>query len=408
MAALDMTSFDHGLKTYLTPQQVKNLAYPKNPFLALLPKMSTFGGRNLPIPIIYGIPAGRSATFAEAQAMKAPGLYQEFVLTRVHDYGLIEIDGETMLASESDKGAWFEARVVEYDGIVRAVANSLGSAIFRSGTGVIGARASISSNTVTLTNREDVVNFEIGQRIVASATDGGALRDTGDYAVVSSVDRSLGTVTAAVKPWSDITGFADADFLYVKGDAADTGANKKVAGLAGWIPSTAPGATAWFGVDRSVDPDRLGGIRLSATTMTMEESFIEAQARGEEAGAQPDTVVMNPLRAAELCKAATSRIVYDLVRSPDAPQIGFRLPKIATPFGELTIVPDRGCPKNVSYCLQMDTWKLYSLGEAPRMLNLDGLKWLRMTSSDSYESRCGYYAQLGCNGPGLNVRIAHA
>ena len=55
--------------------------------------------------------------------------------------------------------------------------------------------------------------------------------------------------------------------------------------------------------------------------------------------------------------------------------------------------------------LQMDTWKLYSLGKAPKILDHDSLKMLRESSSDAVEVRVGYYAQLGCKCPGYNVNI---
>ena len=52
--------------------------------------------------------------------------------------------------------------------------------------------------------------------------------------------------------------------------------------------------------------------------------------------------------------------------------------------------------------LTKDTWKLYSLGAAPKILDSDGLKMLREASADSVEVRVGYYAQLGSNAPGFN------
>jgi len=56
--------------------------------------------------------------------------------------------------------------------------------------------------------------------------------------------------------------------------------------------------------------------------------------------------------------------------------------------------------------LQMDVWKLYSLGKAPKILDSDGLKFLRESSADAVEVRVGYYAQLGCRGPGYNARVS--
>lgn len=53
---LDMTSFQSALKQYYTNDRVENMTYQDNPLLALIPKMESFGGKNLPIPIIYGNP----------------------------------------------------------------------------------------------------------------------------------------------------------------------------------------------------------------------------------------------------------------------------------------------------------------------------------------------------------------
>ena len=67
---LDMVSFEAALKEHYTDDRVKNLVYKNNPLLAVLPKMERFGGKNLPIPIQFGVPGSRSASFADALAQK--------------------------------------------------------------------------------------------------------------------------------------------------------------------------------------------------------------------------------------------------------------------------------------------------------------------------------------------------
>ena len=52
--ALDLTSFASALKAHYTNDKVENMVYSENPLLALMPKMEDFGGKNLPVPIIYG------------------------------------------------------------------------------------------------------------------------------------------------------------------------------------------------------------------------------------------------------------------------------------------------------------------------------------------------------------------
>ena len=116
--SLDMTSFAAALKQHYTDDRVRNLVYQNNPFLAIVPKMEAFGGKNLPIPIQYGVPGARSATFdAGLVAHKAAtsSAFKDFVLTRVQDYCLASIDNETMEASIGNPNAFMEAASNEID-----------------------------------------------------------------------------------------------------------------------------------------------------------------------------------------------------------------------------------------------------------------------------------------------------
>ena len=68
--ALDMTTFAAALKQHYIDFTVKNMVYKNNPLHALMPKYEKFGGSNMPLPLIYGNPQGRSATFSNALAQK--------------------------------------------------------------------------------------------------------------------------------------------------------------------------------------------------------------------------------------------------------------------------------------------------------------------------------------------------
>ena len=106
---------------------------------------------------------------------------------------------------------------------------------------------------------------------------------------------------------------------------------------------------------------------------------------------------------ADLEKALGSKVSYVDVKVN--PEIGFRGILIHGPRGPIKVIPDQNCPNGVAYMLQMDVWKLYSLGKAPKILDSDGLKFLRESTADAVEARIGYYAQVGCRAPGFNVRI---
>ena len=65
-------------------------------------------------------------------------------------------------------------------------------------------------------------------------------------------------------------------------------------------------ATPFQGVDRSVDTDRLAGIRIDGTSLTMSEAFIDAGQRLREAGKRPDHIFCNPVRFGQLVKETSS------------------------------------------------------------------------------------------------------
>jgi hypothetical protein len=53
----------------------------------------------------------------------------------------------------------------------------------------------------------------------------------------------------------------------------------------------------------------------------------------------------------------------------------------------------------------MNTWKLSGLGQIPQILDMDGLKMLRVSNDDATEIRIGYYAQLKCHAPAYNINF---
>lgn len=399
MASLDMTSFASALKVHYTPQRVQNMVYRDNPLLAMIPKYEQFGGKNLPIPIKYGIPQGRSAQFSDAQANKTASKYKDFVLTRVKDYALASIDNETLEASKGDANAFLEAATSEIDGAIQSATRSLAISLYRKSSGSIGQIATtttVATAIIILTDVESVTNFEVGQVLEASTADGGGSVKATERTVIA-IDRDAGTVTVDSN-LNSATAWAVNDYLFVDGDY-----DSKISGLLSWIPSTAPSATTFFSVDRSADVTRLGGLRFDGSALPIEEALIGAASRAAREGGKPDYCFMSYSKYADLEKALGSKVQY--VDMKVNPEIGFRGILINGPRGPIKVVPDQNCPSDRCFMLQLDTWKLYSLGKAPQLLDSDGMKMLRESSADAVEVRVGYYAQLGCNAPGFNVNV---
>ena len=410
---LDLTALDAALKQHYSVKRVRDMVYKKNPLLAMVPKYTKFGGKNLPVPIRYADPANRSAGFQQGQRSVGSGpsstsasAFQDFLLTRVKNYSFAYLDGETVEAAQGDMNTFVREATNEINGAINIITRDLAGDLYKDGTGVRGRVSGTPGTTMTLATTEDVVNFEVGMALVVATTATGTIRSSSDVPTISGINRDTGVITLS----TDVSGYgsawADGDYVFAYGDAPNnSGLLPKVVGLDGWIPSSAPGATSFFGVDRSIDTTRLGGVRYDGTSETIEEALIGAAVRLSREGGSPDCVFMNQTHVGELLKSLGSKVQYDVAKSHDG-IIGFDAIRIHTPAGVIKVIADLNCPVGVAYMLQMDTWKLYSLGESPKFLSQDGLKMLRQATSDSYEVRLGYYAQFGCDAPGWNCRIA--
>lgn len=404
MSNATLTTLDGVLKNYYDDFKLNELRYGQCPALAMIPKMTKFGGRNLPIPIIYNQPQGRSATFATAQSNANAAKTTDFVLTRVQDYGVTTIDNEALEASEGAEDAFFSAKITEIDGILNTLTESLCSSMYGTGSGSIGQVSAFSNSnkTITLVNIEDIVNFNIGQVISASSAESTGAR-TGTF-TVTAVDYDAGTISAASDVTVSITSFAANDYMQVSGDFG-----KKITGYGGWIPSTAPSSgESFFSVDRS-SSTRLSGVRVSSTLvpsgLPIAEKLQRAVARVARERGKPDTIFVSMAKYADLVADLGNRAMFDRVEADDA-SWGFDAVSIFTAGRKVNVFADPYAPASTAFILQQNTWKLYTLGEAPRFDNSDGLDRLRQASADGVEVRCKYYGNMGCVAPGYNGRVS--
>lgn len=400
---LDLPAMNAALKELYDGQVVENLVYADNPFLALLKKNTDFGGKYKPIPIITGVSQGRSATFSNAQGNQSAVNIESFLLTRNSDYSIATIDNQTMMASMTDKMAFLEGAKVLIDGAIRSATNSLASASFRNGTGSIGQIGGISTGVITLSNPNDVVQFELNMTLQANATDGGTPRAALGWVI--AVNRAAGTLTVSATAMGGSagtpSGWTTNDYLLVQGDN-----NAKIKGLAAWMPATAPtSGDNFFGVDRSADVTRLAGVRYNGSAQSIEEALIDASSLLAREGGKPDIFVTNFASYSALEKALGAKVQYIDLKGPA--DIAFRGIMVNGANSVIKVIPDRNCQGQTGYLCQMNTWALESLGDAPQILRYgDGLEMLRVYNADAGEVRVGYYAQLRTNAPGWNCNVS--
>lgn len=401
MTTLDTTSAAAILKEYYSKQRVEQLTYQDAPLYAMIKKIKDFEGASYPLPMRITDPQGASSVFSNAQAQKQPSNYKKFALTRVRGYSLASIETEAMLASKSNPGAFLQLATAEIDGAIHTMKRRMGWSIYGDGSGSLGPVASISSANpavITLTNVEDIVKFEIGQTLQARlGATARVFATSTSTAVVTKVDRDAGTITlGAVDNSGNTDDIVSGDTLNVAGDY-----NAMLSGLAAWVPSSAPSSAAFFGVDRTIDTTRLGGVRVTSSGKPIDEALIDAARRlGREGLGKPSDVFCGFSKYASLEKTLGAKIRY---KDTEVAGISFRAIEVSGPSGTLAVYPDRDCPESKMYMLDTSTWGLYSLGEPVRLLDQDGNKMLRESSADALEVRVGGYFQLGNTCPGANA-----
>jgi hypothetical protein len=409
--SFDLGAANAALKELYDDQKIANLVYKNNPFLAMVPKMEEFGGKYMPIPLIINTSQGRSATFANAQSQQTAATVESFALTRASNYSIAQIDNQTMLASKTDKMAFINGATVVIDGAIRALTNSLATQIFRDGSGTIGIVGTGSATgVIKLSNASDVVNFEVNMTLQAYTAGTLCTGVTGSSSpttvYVVAVNRTAGTVSI-----SNLMGGVIGDGLgtwnATIGSTLNVVGDKSLAmkGLAAWIPTASPvSGDSFFGVDRSSDPTRLAGVRFDGSQQSIEEAVIDASLLVAREGGQPDVCIMNFASYAALEKSLGAKAQYISFDGPA--KLYYPGILINGAAGQIKVFPDRSCPAKTAYLLQMDTWKLYSLGPAPHIAKYaDGLEMLRVYNSDAAELRVVSYANLACNAPGFNAVV---
>lgn len=410
---LNISEFEPMLKEYYAGPTPELLAYKNHPLLAMLKKRTDWGGQEnkYVIPLWIETAQAVAADFSTALANKGQGTYDRFEMGRKNKYGFAQLDRLTMKASMKSPKAFLRAFTAEVDGVMSQLGRDTAWNIYRGGHGKRATVGSLSegggNTTLTLANRADVVGFSVGMTVVASdsAADPGVTAvDTFTARTIDAIDRSAGTLTFTGELLAT-AGWATGDHIHREGDIVTAGTFIGIEGLDDHIPETAPTAGDSFqSVDRSVDTDRLAGLRIDGSSLTIEEGLIEAGTRLFEMGKNPTHVFMNPVRYGQLIKELGSKVVHDKVKAPGKASLGFDGIKVYTPAGTLPCLPDPDCPQDVVWVLDMKTWVLASTGPYPELFD-DDVRMLRSATADEYEVRMGGYGNLGCHDPGANCRI---
>lgn len=411
-----LTTLQEALKEYYTDQRLLALMEVDAPLLSRMPRKGDFFGDFMPIVVRYGIAQGVNSQFSTArtQSTASSALFERFESYRVKKYVFARVDGEAHHATRNDAGAFVEALTSEIDSALMCGKRRIAYEMYRDGwgsIGVINSDTGSATTTITLADIDDVTIWEKGLTVVfSSSLNAATLRGSGAALTVTAVNRATGVITfsAAI---TTITSVTSGDYCFIEGErqSSATPSRRCISGLAAWIPQTSPATDDSFkGVNRSTDPTRLAGQRVSATTVPIEEALIAGNVQVGREGGSIDDWYGSYTSWARLEKGLGVRVRYTNEVSKTSANVGFKAIEVHGPGGTAKFFADAFAIGDKCFGLSMKSWKFRFIEKM--FINRgenggDGLSMLRVADDDSYESAWAMYGDVQNDAPGHNVTV---
>ena len=346
----------------------------KSPFLTSIKHEKDFAGEAFKFSVQHSGLGGRSHDSVIAEGNDVGGGYAAFTVSSVSDFKLGKLDGQTtrkaLNAGVTEKFVKYVAN--EMKQTYASLNAELARGACASSTGSRGQVGSFSGSTITMKRTDDSMYVSIGDVLRVSATDGGAHR-TGSVTVLG-VNTATGVITTTAAVTSGISAIANDDYIYVSGDL-----NKSWSGLGAWCPASDPSpAENFYGVDRSVNPEFLAGLRYAGTGTNTETVLIRAAAYARKRPSdafEKFKVVCSEEDFASVQVAKEGARVID-----DDNQYGIGVQTFM--LGSAPVMPDPFCPSGTYFIVGDGAFELHT-NDGVVIDEADGNQ-IRRTAGDTY------------------------
>jgi hypothetical protein len=403
MVGSTLTQFQSFMKDNYVKGEVVRLINEDHLFLDKLGSDESGTGLQLIVPLIETNAQGVGATLpvAQATAEAAAGANLGGFQWNIPwgDYnGAINIGDKVMKLSASDMGAFFRNKKEEIDSLYRTFADTMESYLLRDSGHSIGS-GTISSGVVTLATLTDIVHFELGMPIVASAAAGLSTSDAlidPSIGYVILVNYNTGGLTLSATPTGSAgtpANWTGTMFFFRSGDfGGGASPNFILHGFGAWCPALSPTETSFCGVDRRINPMRRSGVRLLAadvSTLSLEDRIKKLLIKGFTFGRPFKEVWIHPYQWLALANTMDARGQRPL--DGKTATGSYSKLQMASPGGMVDILSNKFMPTDTAYAMDMKQLKLISAGGFPFVVNEDGQSMLRRVNANVYEHRISTY-----------------
>ena len=395
---------------YIQNRKIDALIYGADKFFSRFkrqPATQIVEGETIVVPVLIGRSPSASEDFTEAQdqAKSRTGPRGVWHLPIDEEYGVIRVSDKAILASKTDRGAFFRMLKQETDLAIKGVKNRLCTSLFADTPNSAGTVASKSGSTFTLSLLHQLTAFDINDRIEFRSPTG-VLR-AGGYYYIDKVNRASRVITVHKAVHATVVAN---DVVYRVGDYSRTAKTS----LLQYIPKTAPTSTL-NNINRSIDPIRLGGSRINMTQTDRFDDIIRTLASRIYmfTGENPTIALMSPLVENLVAIEQRAQIRFDDASGKGAARMigaGVGGLSIKTANGEIEIVPSAFFPVDTILLLNESDLAFFYMSDrgddAVFFKKMEGGGYFKIShDAPGIEARIESFGNYLVQNPGLHGRI---
>lgn len=387
----------------------------EEPLLGMCAKETDWGYAVQHIPLGWGANQGIGRTAADAKRLKSTASEAEFQIATREMFAFLSLEGKLMRTFEYTKKKALLVDPVKREGeaTIDRMKRRFSKAIHGNGVGVIGRIATtstVNTATITLSDANDLKNFEKGGVVQVESTGatGGTLRSGGAELEVSSIGtEDSPTVTFTTTANVTVPDIAVGDRLYFTG----TYDNDFIIGMDGFLPLHTGSPGTLLTCNRNANPGWLAGRCMTGTSLSVMQRIKKAARISVDAGNKPDIYLLSTRNFEKLEFEQENKLQY--FKEPAAAvgkyQLGVEYGGVMVqgPRGPIKVMPSMWMPDDVERCGELKSLLMGSIGPLVHWDMGNGPGDLRTEdATDNRELRAVSDPAFVVKKPGAWVRVA--
>lgn len=389
----------------------------EDPILGMCTKETDWGYAVVHHPLGWGANQGIGRTFADAKRNKSTASEAEFQIATREMFAALSLEGKLLRTFEytKKKALLVDPLTREGEATIDRMRRRFSKTIHGDGVGVIGRIATtstINTTTITLSDANDLKNFERGKvlQVEATGATGGTLRDSGKEVTVLSIgtyDNPTVTIDGGVAWNAVVAGLTAGDRLYETG----TYDNDYFYGLNAFMPAHTGTPGTFLTCNRNLNPEWLAGRVMTGTNLSVYQRIKRAARICVDGGNKPDTYLLSTRNFEKLEFEFDNKLVLQKFPAADVGKyklgVKYGGVEVQGPRGPIKVLPSMWMPDDVERCGEMSSLVMGSIGPLVHWDDGNGPKDLRTEdATDSRELRAVSDPAFLVKKPGAWVRVA--